>query len=154
MKQNEHFEVARTGPDLRTTLVKTLAVVCDHRHVGSMVTVTGCLAREAKTMRADAAHGPMCIIQKKTLQNNEVQIDVRIGFASSPCESRLTFGVISWSGVDVASALILHAKNDVAEVSTSELHSEPERKNSDDINNDCNVEHKRTSKATVLHDLQ
>ena len=121
----------------------------------SMVTVPGCLARAAKTMRADAAHGSVCTIQKKILQNNERQIDVIIGFASYPCASRLMFGVESWSCVDVASASIFNThKNDVAELGTSTLHPEAERENSDDINNDCNMEHKRTFEATVLHDVQ
>ena len=68
--------------------------------------VPGCLVREAKALRADAAHGSVCTIQKKIMQKNEVQIDVRIVFACSPSASRLMFGVVSWSCVDVASALI------------------------------------------------
>ena len=113
-----------------------------------MVTVPGCLAREANTMRGDAAHGSVCTTQKKILQNNELQIDVRIGFASSPCASGLMFGilVLRRCGIRIDPS---HAKSDVAEVSTSASHTEPERENSDDINNDCNVEHKRTFEATV-----
>ena len=82
----------RRGPSCKSSTGLVLEVVCDYKHVGSFVTVTGGLVREA-AHRTKASQTPFCSLGRKFLETHSLSTRVRLSLANSMCDSRLLSGV-------------------------------------------------------------
>ena len=85
----------RNGPFWRSSTGRVLKVVSDYKHVGSFVTVTGGLMREA-AHRTKASQSSFCSLRRKIFENHSLSTRIRLSLANSMCDSRLLFGVESW----------------------------------------------------------
>ena len=92
---DDQGEKQRNGPFWRSSTGRVLEAVSDCKHVGSFVTVTGGLMREA-AHRTKASQSSFCSLRRKIFETHSLLTRIRLSLANSMCDSRLLFGVESW----------------------------------------------------------
>ena len=74
----------RRGPFWKSSTGRVLEVVCDYKHVGSFVTVTGGLMREA-AHRTKASQSSFCSPRRKIFENHALSTRIRLSLTHTMC---------------------------------------------------------------------
>ena len=128
----------RRGPSRKLSRGRVLEVVCDYKHVGSFVTVTGGLMREAAHHTKNFPEF-LFAVSGDFFENYSLSTRVRLSLAKSMCDSRLLFGVEGWLCCIDSAIQKLHVKRMIWLRSTD---SSGVRSRSDDA--EQSTVHKRT----------